>query len=69
MSIRTKKNKRIKFGLFKTEQAALDECTKREKMLPKLVKRGASFLTLKVARTKEGQRSWLAYCLVSKKGQ
>ena len=69
MSVKTSKNKRIKFGLFKTEKAALEECSKREKMMPKLVKHGASFRTLKVQRNKEGQRSWLAYCLVKKKGR
>jgi|TARA_R110002110_G_scaffold20661_9_gene83427 hypothetical protein len=62
MSITLKKNKRIKFGLFKSESAAQAECEKRKG--PHLAE--ATFFTQKVQRMKSGQRSWLAYCLIPK---
>ena len=69
MSIKVRKNKRVKFGLFKNESDAHAECDKREKMMPKQVERGATFHVIKVTRNKEGKRSWLAYCLIPKKGR
>ena len=67
MSINTKttKNKRVKFGLFKSESLALDECEKRKGLFPE---DGTSFHAKKIARSKEGKNSWLAYCLIRKKG-
>ena len=61
-----RKNKRIKFGLVKTESDARAEIERREKTMPK--KMEASFRVLKLQRHKEGKRSWLAYALVRKKG-
>ena len=65
-STKFRKNKRIKFGLFKTESDARAEIERREKTMPKLVE--ASFRVIKLQRHKEGKRSWLAYALVRKKG-
>ena len=66
MSIKVRKNKRVKFGLFQSESDANAECEKRKAMMPNTA---ASFYTLKVARNKDGKRSWLAYCLIPKKGR
>ena len=65
-STKFRKNKRIKFGLFKTESDARAEIQRREKAMPNLAE--ASFRVLKLDRGKEGKRSWLAYALVRKKG-
>lgn len=59
------KTKRVKFGMFKSETDALAECEKRKG--PHMA--DATFYTIKVARNKSGQRSWLAYCLIPKKGR
>ena len=68
MSINTKttKNRRVKFGLFKSESEALQECEKRKPVFPPET---TSFYVKKVERAKSGQNSWMAYCLIRKKGQ
>ena len=60
-----KKNKRVKFGLFKNETLALAECEKRKHLFPEEATR---FYVKKIQRQKEGQNSWLAYCLIRKAG-
>ena len=66
MSIKVRKNKRVKFGLIQSESDANAECEKRKGMMPQV---NATFHTLKVIRNKSGKRSWLAYCLIPKKGR
>jgi len=69
MSSSTKHNKtkRIKFGLFKTEKDAEAENERRQRNMPKKV--DANFGVVRIKRSKEGKRSWLAYALVKKKGK
>ena len=66
MSITTTKNKRVKFGLFKSEVLAQQECEKRKSMFPE---DRATFLVKKLERNKSGKNSWLAYCLIRKEGR
>jgi hypothetical protein len=65
MSTTTSKNKRVKFGLFKSESAAQEECDKRKSLFPE---DRASFYVKKLERNKSGKNSWLAYCLLRKRG-
>ena len=60
MSIKTRKSKRIKFGMFATEAEA-NEVSLQKSSEPRFA--DSKFYTIKVKRPKEGQRSWLAYCL------
>jgi hypothetical protein len=60
LSIKIRKNKRTKFGLFRSESDAKEVCEKQAKQ-PQYA--NSNFYTIKVKRHKEGKRSWLAYCL------
>ena len=66
MSINKRKSKRVKFGLFKNESLAQAECEKRKDIFPT---DRAAFFVKKLNRHKDGKRSWLAYCLISKEGR
>jgi hypothetical protein len=60
------KSTRIKFGTFRTELLAWEEVERRK---PSLANHpyGVSYYVVKMNKTKEGKRLWLAYCLKRKK--
>ena len=60
MSIRKRKNKRTKFGMFRSETKANEVCLKKAGD-PKFA--DSKFYTIKIKRGKEGQKPWMAYCL------
>jgi len=60
MSIRKRKNKRTKFGMFSSESDAKAVCDKQAQQ-PKFA--NSKFYTIKIKRSKEGQKPWMAYCL------
>lgn len=60
MSIKTRKSNRIKFGIYATESQANQVCERRAED-PQF--KDSKFYTIKLNRRKEGQRTWLAYCL------
>ena len=66
MSTRSRKNKRVKFGIFKKESEALAECEKRKVFLPNS---DIKFLVRRMVGRKTGKRDWLAYCLIPTKGR
>lgn len=61
-----RKSTRIKFGTFKTEPLAWKEVGRRK---PSLANHpyGVSYYVVKMNKTREGKRQWLAYCLKRKK--
>ena len=60
MAIRNRKNKRTKFGMFATEAKANEVCLKKAGE-PQFA--DSKFYAIKVKRSKEGQKPWMAYCL------
>jgi hypothetical protein len=60
LSIRIRKNKRTKFGMFRSESDAKAVCDQQAKQ-PNFA--NSKFYTIKIKRGKEGQKPWMAYCL------
>jgi len=68
VSLKKKKSKRTKFGMFRKKEEALAELERR-KSQPQQKGYTYFFNTMKLDRGKERGRIWLAYCLKRKEGR
>ena len=64
MAIKNRKSKKIQFGFFKSEKLAKEYIEHKKKHFP--IEGEVSYYVVKRKRPKEGQNSFLAYCLVRK---